>query len=247
MLIPAGPFDDMLIIACGYVQLLCEFVRVTDCVAGLQMFVMYSMLGGDRGELSGMGDRGKSMNFRELKQLLIDVGVYPSKNHGHASMPPSQRMLTPTVLAKIFEGVNDNLEDMDGDAHEFSYEEFYVAMCLIAVYCNRSQHMYHVLWWVEFVCGMRSAFVFLSTINGLMLRPSSRFHAHRPMEAIIFPGTLKGEALTEMHQNQGFPVFEILGIRAREWYKGFYARIANNRQNNSKPLRFKDICSRYPK
>jgi hypothetical protein len=204
-------------------------------MAGIQMFVMYSMLGGERGELSGMGDRGKSMDFRELKQLLIDVGVYPSKTQGHASMPPSQRMLTPTVLAKIFQGVNDNLEDMDDDAHEFSFEEFYVAMCLIAVYCNRSQRVCFVFWWLAFVRGVCSMSVFAFFCVSIYDKwPAAQAcsHAHRPMEAIIFPGTLKGEALTEMHKNQGSPVHELLGARARERYEGFYTRIANNRQND---------------
>ena len=43
------------------------------------MFVFYSMLGGDRGALSGMGARSKTMDQGEFKQLLIDLDLYPSK------------------------------------------------------------------------------------------------------------------------------------------------------------------------
>jgi hypothetical protein len=46
-------------------------------------------------------------------------------------------MVDATVLSTIFTGVNEGLEGLDDDGHEFSYEEFYVAMCLIAVYCNK--------------------------------------------------------------------------------------------------------------
>lgn len=50
---------------------------------------------------------------------------------------PGLRMLNSNVLATIFAGVNDNLEGLDDDSHEFSFEEFYVAMCIVAMYCNR--------------------------------------------------------------------------------------------------------------
>ena len=44
-----------------------------------KMFVFYSMLGSDRGQLSGMGARSKTMDYNEFKQLLIDLGLLPSK------------------------------------------------------------------------------------------------------------------------------------------------------------------------
>jgi len=44
-----------------------------------KLFVFYSMLGGDRGQLSGMGARSKTMDQNEYKQLLIDLGLFPSK------------------------------------------------------------------------------------------------------------------------------------------------------------------------
>ena len=70
-------------------------------------------------------------------------------------------MINSDALAAIFAGVNDNLEGLDDDSHEFTFEEFYVAMCLVAVHCNR------------------------------------------PMDAIVFPGTLKGETLTQQHKKKG--------------------------------------------
>ena len=73
-------------------------------------------------------------------------------------------MLDLTALSTIFAGVNDTLEGLDDDDHELNFDEFYVAMCLVAVSCNR------------------------------------------PMDAIIFPGTLKGEVLrktTEEGKNRG--------------------------------------------
>ena len=67
-------------------------------------------------------------------------------------LAPGLRMLDSTALSTIFAGVNDT-QGLDDDSHELTFDEFYVAMCLVAVYCNR------------------------------------------PMDAIVFPGTLKGEVL----------------------------------------------------
>ena len=49
-----------------------------------------------------------------------------------------QQLLNIDVLGAIFAGVNDQMEGIDDDENEFSFEEFYVAMCLIAVFCNKS-------------------------------------------------------------------------------------------------------------
>jgi WD40 repeat protein len=102
-----------------------------------KLFENYSQLGGDRGILSGMGVRASTMDFCELKACLVDLGCFPSAKNKDWVLPKGQRMLTKNVMASIFAAVNDNMEGLDDDAHEFSFEEFYVAMCMISVYCNK--------------------------------------------------------------------------------------------------------------
>jgi WD40 repeat protein len=102
-----------------------------------KLFENYSGLGGDRGRLGGMGDRSYTMDFCELKACLVDLGCFPSAKNKDWVLPKGQCMLTKQVMTSIFAAVNANMDGLDDDAHEFSFEEFYVAMCMVSVYCNK--------------------------------------------------------------------------------------------------------------
>ena len=135
----------------------------SDGKAALEtLFKNYSMLGGDRGKLSGQGNRAITMDLGELKACLVDLGCFPSAKKGR-ELARGQRMLTADAMSTIFEAVNDQMEGLDDDAHEFSFEEFYVAMCMVAVYCNK------------------------------------------PMEAIVFPGSMGTESLEDVQNNRPRP------------------------------------------
>ena len=101
------------------------------------LFGLYAALGSDSYQLSALGARAKSIDFNEFKQCLIDLKLLPARTRG---LPDAGEgtMVNLDVLATIFKGVNENMEGIDDDASEFSFEEFFVAMCLVAVYCNRS-------------------------------------------------------------------------------------------------------------
>jgi hypothetical protein len=55
-----------------------------------RLFADYCSLGAESGQLSGIGDRSKSMDYGEFKHCLSDLGLYPSKKLNQTTPPPGQ-------------------------------------------------------------------------------------------------------------------------------------------------------------